>query len=207
MIFRLKSKGLVYCSPLVNTLLAGIDKRFRTLLEDEECQMAAAFHLMFCFILLKYDNTKITKVRKSTEGKVEEAMGQQSDKVSSNSEGSNSKEEKDDFFSGVTQPKESSRSHRSLKDKAQNLIKTWLETDSKDLLADAAFLSEQVLADLFIKFSTAIPSSAAVKHLFSIGKDIMRAKRSSFSDGNIDMLVFMKGNMYLMNKMENEKKN
>lgn len=39
-----------------------------------------------------------------------------------------------------------------------------------------------------------------------MGKDILRAKRSSLSDENFDMLIFMKGNMHLMNKMENEKK-
>ncbi|CAI9722830.1 Hypothetical predicted protein [Octopus vulgaris] len=108
------------------------------------------------------------------EGKVEEAMRQQPDEMSSNRGGSNNEEE-DGFFSGVTRPKESRRSHRSLKDKAQNLVKTWLETNYKDLLTDAAFFSEQV----FIKFNTAIPASAAVERMFSMGKDILGAKRSS----------------------------
>uniref|UniRef100_UPI00358E27E8 uncharacterized protein n=1 Tax=Myxine glutinosa TaxID=7769 RepID=UPI00358E27E8 len=206
-VFRLKdlkSKGLVYCSPLVDALLAGIDKRFGLLLEDEECQLAAAFHPRFRLIWLeKYDNTKVAKVMESMEGKVEEVMRQESNEVGSNSGGSN---EEDDFFSAVTQLKESSRSHTSLKSKAKNLVKTWLETNSKDLLTDAAFLGEQVLVDLFIKFNTAIPSSAAVERLFSMGKDILRAKRSSLSDENFGMLMFMKGNEHLMDKMENEKK-
>uniref|UniRef100_A0A0L8GJ26 HAT C-terminal dimerisation domain-containing protein n=1 Tax=Octopus bimaculoides TaxID=37653 RepID=A0A0L8GJ26_OCTBM len=133
-------------------------------------------------------------------------MRQQPDKVSNNRGSSNNEKQEDDFLSGVTQPKESSRSHRSLKDKAQNLVKTWLETNSKELLTDAALLGEQVLVDLFIKFNTAIPSSAAVECLFSMGKDILRAKSSLLSDENFDMLIFMKGNMHLMNKMENEKK-
>ncbi|CAI9738256.1 Hypothetical predicted protein [Octopus vulgaris] len=53
------------------------------------------------------------------EDKVEEAMLQQFEEVRRNSGGSNNEEE-DDFFSGVTQQKESG-SHRSLKDKVQNL--------------------------------------------------------------------------------------
>ncbi|CAI9719579.1 TGF-beta-activated kinase 1 and MAP3K7-binding protein 1-like [Octopus vulgaris] len=71
------------------------------------------------------------------EGKVDEAMRQQSDEVSINN-----KEKEDDFFSDVTHPKESSKSHRSLKDKAQHLVKTRSETNFKDLLTDAAFLGE-----------------------------------------------------------------
>lgn len=38
----------------------------------------------------------------------------------------------------------------------QNLVKTWLETNSKDLPTGASFLGEQALVDLFIKFNTAI---------------------------------------------------
>ena len=194
-ILRLKdlnSKSLVYCSPLVDALLLGIEKRFGPLLEDEECQLAAAFHPRFRLIWLeKYNYTKVAKVRKSMEIKVEEALRQQSDDVGSNS--GNSNNEEDDFFCAVTEPKERTRSHRSLKNKAQNLIRTWLETSSKELLTDAAFLFEQVLVDLFIKFNTAIPSSAAVERLFSMGKDILRAKRSSLSDENFNMLICMKG--------------
>ncbi|KAG0721492.1 putative protein MSS51, mitochondrial [Chionoecetes opilio] len=36
---------------------------------------------------------------------------------------------------------------------------------------------------------------AAVERLFSLGKDINRAKRSSLSDENFNMVMFMKGNM------------
>lgn len=93
---------------MVDTLLANIGKRFRTTLEDEECQLAAAFLPGFHFIWLdEYGNTKAVKVRKSME-----AMRQQSDDVSSNTE-----KEEDDFLSSVTQLKESSRNHKPLKDK------------------------------------------------------------------------------------------
>ena len=134
-ILRLKElnfKGLVYCSPLIEALLAGIDKRFGFLLEDEECQLAAAFHPRFRLIWLeKYNNTKVARVRKSMECKVEEAMRQQADEVDSNSGISN--KEEDDLFSAVTEQKERCRGHRSLKGKAQNLVRTWIETSSKHL--------------------------------------------------------------------------
>ena len=87
--------------------------------------------------------------------------------------------------------------------KAANLLKTklriWLDSKSKDSFTDAAFLGEPVLIELFIKYNTAIPSSAAVERLFSTGKDVLRAKRSLLlSDDNFNMLMSMKGNMHLM---------
>nr|XP_053656905.1 uncharacterized protein LOC128705794 [Cherax quadricarinatus] len=84
-----------------------------------------------------------------------------------------------------------SRSDRSLKTKAQSM-KTWLETGSKEVTSEVAFLGEQVLIDLFIKYNTAIPSSAAVERLFSKGKDILRAMTATLSDGNFERLMLMK---------------
>lgn len=105
---------------LANPLLTGIDKRLQSFLEDEEYQLAAAFHTRFHLIWLdKYDIIKDAEMRKSMESKVKETMRQQSDKVSSNKK----EEVEDGFFSTVTHPKESCRSHRSLKDKTQNLVK------------------------------------------------------------------------------------
>ena len=188
-----KSKGLLYCSPLVDAILAGITKRFGPLLEDQECQLAAAFHPKFrLFWLEKHNLSQLSRVKKAMETAVETALRETIEE--SNSSTSNEDEE-DDFFSSITQPEES-RSHRSLKSKAQNLVKTWLEADSKEVLTEAAFLGEQVLINLFIKYNTAIPSSAAVERLFPIGRDILRAKRATLSNANFERLVFIKGNMH-----------
>ena len=68
----------------------------------------------------------------------------------------------------------------------------------------AAFMGEQVLIDLFIKYNTAIPLSAAVERLFSIGKDILTAKRAKLSDANFKRLMFMKGNQHHVAGMQAE---
>uniref|UniRef100_A0A0L8GX74 HAT C-terminal dimerisation domain-containing protein n=1 Tax=Octopus bimaculoides TaxID=37653 RepID=A0A0L8GX74_OCTBM len=105
--------------------------------------------------------------------------------METNEEGSNTtnnEDEEDDFFSNITCFWES-RSHRSLKSKAQNLVKTWLDVVWKEVLTEVSFLGEQVLINLFTKYNT-IPSNAADEHLFSIGKDTLRAKRATLSDGN-----------------------
>jgi hypothetical protein len=40
---------------------------------------------------------------------------------------------------------------------------------------------DKILAKLFIRYKTAVPSSAAVERFFSQGKDILKAKRASLS--------------------------
>jgi len=60
---------------------------------------------------------------------------------------------------------------------------------------------------LFAKFNTAIPSSAAVERQFSIGKDILRAKRATLSDANFEKQMFMKGNHHHIETMEKEQEN
>ena len=56
--------------------------------------------------------------------------------------------------------------------------------------------------DLFIKYNTATPSSAAVECLFSIGKDILRAKRATLSDANFERLMFIKGYNHHLEEMK-----
>ncbi|KAG7173141.1 hypothetical protein Hamer_G008669 [Homarus americanus] len=48
--------------------------------------------------------------------------------------------------------------------------------------------------ELFIKYNTPIPSSVAVERMFSMGKDVLRPKRSKMSDKHFEMLVFLWGN-------------
>ena len=83
-------------------------------------------------------------------------------------------------------------------------MKNWLDSGSKDALNDAAFMGEPVLIDLFVKYNTAIPSSATVERLFSIGKDILTPKRATLSDENFEKLMFMKGNQHHVAAMEAE---
>lgn len=52
--------------------------------------------------------------------------------------------------------------------------------------------------EMFIKYNTPLPSSAAVERMFSIGSDILRAKRSALTADNFEALVFIKGNLKLL---------
>ena len=186
----LKTKNLQYCRPLVDALLSGISKRFDNLQEDLECHLAAAFHPKFRLMWLeKYDQKKMCSVKSAMEKVVEEALKEEDhdDSIASSTD-----DEGLDFFNSITKTPEKHK--KSVKVKAKNLVKNWLEASSKDVTNEAAFLGEKIYSDLFLKYNTSIPSSAAVERLFSIGKDILRAKRASLSDSNFEMLIFMKGN-------------
>ncbi|QQP49217.1 Uncharacterized protein FKW44_009789, partial [Caligus rogercresseyi] len=51
---------------------------------------------------------------------------------------------------------------------------------------------------LFIKYNTALPSSAAVERMFSTAGDILSPKRASMTSDRFEKLVFTKGNKQLL---------
>ena len=43
---KMTSKDLGFCEPLVYAMLEGMERRFRNVFKDLDCQLAAAFHAM-----------------------------------------------------------------------------------------------------------------------------------------------------------------
>ena len=50
------------------------------------------------------------------------------------------------------------------------------------------------LLKLCIKYNTALPSNAAIKRVFLIGKDMLKAEKAGLSDSPFEMLLFSKVN-------------
>ena len=59
---------------------------------------------------------------------------------------------------------------------------------------DLSVFSNDTIKDLFIKFNTPIPFSAAVERLFSTGKDVLKPKRSRLIDKHFKILLFLRKN-------------
>lgn len=200
-------KFFTYCKPLVTVLIEAIEKRFGHLLEDQDCQLAAAFHPRFRLLWLdKCSPALVERVRQLMESVLEQALKEESTAPSSDTSGEELDE--DDFFASITKQSSVSgggSSSRSLKNKAQSLLITWLDGSSKNDLSDATFLGEPALVKLFVKYNTPIPSSAAVERMFSIGKEILRAKRCLLADSTFEKLMFMKGNVDFIQSLKSKK--
>ena len=75
------------------------------------------------------------------------------------------------------------------------LWKTFLQAKpNKGPLTVDAFPHES-FRDLFLRFNTQIPSSAAVERMFSMEKDVLEPKRSKMSDQHFEKLVFLRGSL------------
>jgi hypothetical protein len=73
-------------------------------------------------------------------------------------------------------------SSRSVLIYATKLVNAWLEGPPKKKdPSDCAFMGDKIFAKLFIRYNTAVPSSAAGERFFSQGKDILKAKRARLS--------------------------
>ena len=46
--------------------------------------------------------------------------------------------------------------------------------------------------EVFLKYNTGIPSSAAIERVFSVGSDVMEPKRGTLSSENFERLVFIR---------------
>ncbi|KAG0716070.1 hypothetical protein GWK47_010500 [Chionoecetes opilio] len=114
-------------------------------------------------------------------------------------------DEEDDFFKtlrtpGSTATEGTNSTH--LSNKMGKELESWCSEKQINILLEQTMFPAFYRAawvDVFVKYNTAIPTSAAVERLFSQGSDIMKAKAASLTSDNFERFVFMKGNMDLLN--------
>ena len=182
----------------MDALLEGISKRFDRCLEDQDCQLAAAFHPKFrLYWLKKFDTNLYIRVKSAMQEAVLKEINDREIYEQEASDKSMDENNEDDFFGNVTNRNKRVVSECSAKVKSNTLVNTWLEFGSMDELSDEAFMGEQIFIKLFMKFNTGMPSSAGSERLFSEAKDIHRAKRACLTDENFERLLFLKGNNHL----------
>ncbi|KAG0724733.1 hypothetical protein GWK47_040004 [Chionoecetes opilio] len=110
-------------------------------------------------------------------------------------------DEEDDFFKSPGPTVTKGTNPTRLSNKMGKELEGWCsEKQRNKQLEQAMFpvLSRAAWVDVFVKYNTAIRSSADVDKLFSQWSDIMKAKRASLTSDSFERLVFMKGNMDLL---------
>lgn len=203
---KLEDSELAEVRPLTKALLKGMQKRFEAPLSNSDYQLAAAFHPTFRLDWMEdYLPDAVESCRKSMKNLVvnelkqlggqkeqeEETLRQESpQKITAGSKGKN-------WLSKITaKGAKNAADDTALKKKANSIIDAWLESSTdRESFTDSVFMGEQALVNLFLKYNTGIPSSAAVERMFSIGKLILRDNRTRLSDDNFERLMFIKGNM------------
>ncbi len=123
----------MYCTPLVEAMLEGIQKRLGRLLDDRDCQLAAGFHLKFRLAWLQtYNDILVPRERTAMEEVVEEvvedAMRQAAEAPSPNN--TSEEEEVDDYLTTIN-PNMGSNRDRNYKTRAHRLIVGWLENSCR----------------------------------------------------------------------------
>ena len=126
--------------------------------------LASAFHPQFKLCWIK-ESEKINIVKEKMSRLVNEKDKLQEEQSSSEEEGESS-----DFFAGLYK-KSSSRENEGKKQ-----VNAYLEIPLAKSLPTSNSFPSRAFIELFIKYNTAIPSSAAVEYMFSIGKDILILK-------------------------------
>ena len=189
-----KNNEIAVCVPLISVLISSVQNRFSNVFHCVDFELAAVLHphfrLSWLYWLENGDDEAVCLRKKSRlKNKIIDLLEKElkADERASSSEKEPEDEAEDDFFGSLFENK------RSRKGSATTIAETYLEEPpAKNILA--AFGSEEKLKLLFIKYNTALPSSAAVERLFSLGKDVLRPKRAGLTDNHFQMLVSLKGN-------------
>ena len=181
------------CGPLASVVENAIHNRFGKMLEDDECLLASASHPHF---KLKWLNNteKVDYITKKMSNEIKH-LGDIASSESSSTEGETNEAE-DDFFLPLLK----SEGRAARKKDASSEVKEWLQQPVANRLKSPAIhpamFPSSTFVSCFMKHNTAIPSSAAVERIFSLGKNILRPNRALLSDKHFEMLTFLKGNNF-----------
>ena len=167
------------CEALVDSVISGISSRFSSQLEDLELILASAFHPKFKLSWCRGDDLNSKRIVDEITILVNKKLFIEKD-LSNSSIGSEDNHET--FFINLRTP--------SNTDEGVQLINNYLDGPLSTTLPCPSACKP--LVEPIILYNTPILLSAAVERMFSLGKDILKPKRSSLSDDHFEMLVFLK---------------
>ena len=203
------AKNHFHADNLVDALLGGVGRntgfeaRFGDLFQDEDLLMATALHPMFRMPIVKAMNpAKADVIRRRIIKEVTEMLTD-AEESGSGGEGP-SRESQDENFFGVLAglvPSEATPTRRIVHTRVATELDSWSSGGRSMGVVDESLFParyRELFVALFRRYNTAIPSSAAVERVFSLGSDILKPKRSTLTSMNFERFVLLKGNAHLL---------
>ena len=176
----LKNQDLKYCHPIVVCILESLSKRFRHFYEQEDnvidSLLATVSHPRFKFKPIHED--KKEHIRKQLEKVVEKLSDQTVQSVQETV--------RDEYFDLSYEGEEPSNTKTN---KASLEVLQYLNDPDTSLQMLHRY---PLIKQVFLKYNTALISSAPVERLFSFGSIILHGRRGSLTDANFEKLLLIK---------------
>ena len=197
--------SIVEGQQLINYLLENYDKpmlafkgRFSHLFHDMDLLMATALHPHFKLRVVSYLNDGLQhEIRR----RVIRETGQKSEphKIT---ESHVQYLIEDDPFAYMKGDNKHITVTSSVEDELGSIYEAWNEVQvnyTTSLSADQfPFLQRNAWLELFIKYNSPLPATAAVQKVFSFGSEVLSSRKSFLTADNFENLVFIKGNLHLL---------
>ncbi|XP_067210363.1 uncharacterized protein [Linepithema humile] len=172
---NLSKSNLINCHSLVLAIQQGLNKRFFTTFEKKELIIASCLHPKFKL------NWLTGKKKKLAESYLEDLLGIRS---TENSPKTGKSDDHKDFFIFEQQRMTEGESEE---EELQRFLKS--KSCKVEMLNDYPKIKK-----LFVKYNTALPSSASVERMFSVDGSVLTPQRGHLYDDIIEQQILLKIN-------------
>ncbi|CAM4613099.1 unnamed protein product [Leuciscus chuanchicus] len=176
------TEGLAACRPLIQTMIQAICKRLDDRLEEKENILAAVLLPMFKLDWVSDDIQRL-QYRVMLKQEVQSISVVESEQAQTSA--TERKSSASSFFKFSRSPVTVTKSE----------VDMYLDAPTADNFNEYTVLPK--LKKLFVKYNTAIPSSAPVERLFSTGGQIFRPRRNRLGDANFEKQLVLNANKKL----------